>query len=136
MKYSQLNILQNSKPQFSIKPKRGFTIRNCDNCAEEYHADNRNLKRGWGKCCSKSCAAQLREKSKPDYSSTRVLRNNIKRENWNKNEYGEKFQGYTSEGYKIYEGVAYDEFGMPVYNVGIGEYDEGDSEYWNDKDYN
>jgi len=28
-----------------------------------------------------------------------------------------KFQGYTSEGYRIIDGVAYDEFDDPVYNV-------------------
>lgn len=36
--------------------------RNCDFCKKEYQADNRNLKRGWGLCCSKSCAAKKREK--------------------------------------------------------------------------
>lgn len=38
-------------------------LRNCDNCGCLYEADTRNLARGWGKCCSKSCAATLREKS-------------------------------------------------------------------------
>lgn len=28
-----------------------------------------------------------------------------------------KFQGYTSEGYRIWDGVAYDEWDSPVYNV-------------------
>lgn len=36
--------------------------RKCDNCGKEYNADSRNLKRGWGLCCSKSCAAKKREK--------------------------------------------------------------------------
>ena len=31
-----------------------YTKRNCDNCSTEYKADNRNLKRGWSLCCSKS----------------------------------------------------------------------------------
>jgi hypothetical protein len=35
----------------------GYTLRQCNNCKKEYLADNRNLKRGWGLCCSKSCAA-------------------------------------------------------------------------------
>jgi len=30
---------------------------------------------------------------------------------------GTKFQGYTSEGYRIIDGVAYDEFDDPVYSV-------------------
>mgnify|MGYP003609996268 CR=1 FL=1 len=28
----------------------------------------------------------------------------------------EKFQGYTSEGYRIWDGVAYDEYDEPIYN--------------------
>lgn len=56
--------------------------RNCDNCNEEYYADTRNLKRGWGLCCSKSCAASKREKSKPGYNSATVAKNNEKRANW------------------------------------------------------
>lgn len=61
--------------------------RKCDNCPKEYEADQRNLKRGWGLCCSKSCAAQKREKQKPGYDPKTVQANNIRRENWNeKNE--------------------------------------------------
>ena len=41
--------------------------RKCDNCGKEYNADTRNLRRGWGRCCCKSCAAQLREKKKERY---------------------------------------------------------------------
>ena len=58
------------------------TKRNCDNCNKEYLADNRNLRRGWGLCCSKSCAASKREKSKPSYNPARVKANNERRENW------------------------------------------------------
>lgn len=58
-------------------------IRNCDNCGKQYKADPRNLKRGWGKCCSKSCAAKKREKSRPDYDPLVVAQNNIRRERWN-----------------------------------------------------
>lgn len=43
----------------------GAIKRKCDNCGKEYNADIRNLRRGWGRCCCKSCAAQLREKKKP-----------------------------------------------------------------------
>lgn len=38
--------------------------KNCENCGRPYQADTRNLARGWGRCCSKSCAAVLREKEK------------------------------------------------------------------------
>lgn len=46
----------------------GAIKRKCDNCGKEYNADTRNLRRGWGRCCCKSCAAQLREKKKPGYN--------------------------------------------------------------------
>jgi hypothetical protein len=35
--------------------------RKCDYCGKEYEADNRNVKRVWGLCCSKPCAAKKRE---------------------------------------------------------------------------
>ena len=58
----------------------GYTKRNCDCCGKEYMADNRNLKRGWGLTCSKSCAAKKREMSKPSYNPERVALNNLKRQ--------------------------------------------------------
>lgn len=75
-----------------------YVKRNCDNCGKEYNADTRNLKRGWGKCCSKSCAAQLREKSKPGYNPERVKRNNIRRANWVENgkEFAARQRGFPS----------------------------------------
>ena len=57
--------------------------RKCDVCKSEYQADSRNLARGWGLCCSKSCAASKREKSKPNYSPIRVKKNNLRRITWN-----------------------------------------------------
>lgn len=57
----------------------GYTKRKCDICGKEYMADNRNLKRGWGLCCSKKCAAKKRERSRPDYDSEKVRYNNLKR---------------------------------------------------------
>jgi hypothetical protein len=134
-----------------------YTTRKCDCCGKEYKADTRNLNRGWGLCCSKSCAAKKREMAKPGYDPETVRKNNIRRANWNNPDFildniknrinlkrwGELapnvggsglISGMTSEGYRIMDGVAYDEFDEPVYDVGIGEYDEGDSEYWNSKD--
>jgi len=40
----------------------------------------------------------------------------------------------TSEGYIIKNGIAYNEFDEPMYNIGIDNYDEGDSEYWDNSD--
>lgn len=96
--------------------------RNCDNnsCKKEYEADENNLKRGWGLCCSKSCSAQKREKSKPNYNPKRVEANNIRRKEW-KHYYDKEtataVDGYTEEGYRVINGVAYNEWDEPVYNV-------------------
>lgn len=57
----------------------GYIKRKCDNCGKEYMADERNLKRGWGLCCSKKCAAKKREKSRPYYDPATVRYNNLKR---------------------------------------------------------
>lgn len=73
----------------------GKEKRNCDYCEKEYMADTRNLKRGWGLCCSKSCAANKREKSKPNYNPVRVAENNWKRENYGR-ELWAKRRGYPS----------------------------------------
>jgi hypothetical protein len=88
--------------------------RNCDNCKKEYEADERNLNRGWGLCCSKSCAASKREKSKPGYNPIRVARNNVRRVLWN------DFPPYKDsyETRREYE----------------ADYDPGDSEYWDNSD--
>lgn len=104
--------------------------RNCDTCGKEYTADIRAIKRGWGLCCSKSCAATKREKSKIGYNAARVEYNNRRRENWNKwildKSEGDiyhvvdsegKFKGRTSEGYRIFGNVAYDQWGDPVYEI-------------------
>ena len=58
--------------------------RKCDNCKSEYSAKNADVMRGWGLCCSKSCAANKREKLKPGYNKKTVYSNNIRRANWNK----------------------------------------------------
>lgn len=91
----------------------GYIKRTC-HCGKDYMADERNLKRGWGLSCSKSCAASKREKAKPGYNPERVSRNNEKRL------FGYSSGGYryTSEGYRVINGVAYDEWDEPVYNVG------------------
>lgn len=107
-------------------------IRKCDYCNKEYDADDRNIKRGWGLCCSKSCAASKREQSRSSYDPERVSANNLRRKNWNSNlldkDFGDKcfvddidkngeFRGRTSEGYRIYGNTAYDEWGEPIYRV-------------------
>lgn len=102
--------------------------RSCDYCRKEYLADSRNLNRGWGLCCSKSCAAHKREKSRPDYDPAGVAKNNIIRKKGrvlDENIYG-IFRGkYTSEGYKVYVNesgtyyTAVNDFDEPVYSGDI-----------------
>ena len=58
-------------------------LRKCDHCSNEYTARKADVKRGWGLCCTKSCAAKKREESKPSYNIDTVRRNNIRRANWN-----------------------------------------------------
>ena len=81
----------------------GYIKRKCNNCGKEYEADERNLKRGWGLCCSKSCAAKKREKSKPNYNKERVEANNMRRANWVENgkDHLSKERGYPD--FKTYE---------------------------------
>lgn len=46
-----MNLFNNAK--LSAKD---LNKRSCRFCNKLFIADNRNLKRGWGMCCSKSCA--------------------------------------------------------------------------------
>lgn len=39
-----------------------YVTRICKNCGNPFQADTRNIDRGWGLCCSKSCAAAYRQK--------------------------------------------------------------------------
>lgn len=81
--------------------------RTCDNCGKEYIADQRNISRGWGLCCSKSCAAAKREISKPTYNSNRVEFNNIRRSNWN----GSVFDWDEGKHPYSYDGANEDQWG-------------------------
>lgn len=47
--------------------KEQGTLRKCDNCGKEYLAITRQLKNGKTLCCSKSCAAQKRERDEKGY---------------------------------------------------------------------
>ena len=37
-------------------------LKKCHNCNKEFTPDKRNTNRGWGLCCSKSCAATYKNK--------------------------------------------------------------------------
>lgn len=96
--------------------------RKCDNCGKEYNAKEADVNRGWGLCCSKSCAASKREKNRPGYDPKTVEINNERRMNWHikdSNHYGDFTGKYTSEGYRIYGHTAINEFGEPVYDTSL-----------------
>jgi hypothetical protein len=44
------------------KAKAKKTTKSCQYCKVEFAPDKRNINRGWGLCCSKSCATSLRNK--------------------------------------------------------------------------
>lgn len=46
------------------KAKEKKTTKNCQNCGKEFKPDKRNVNRGWGLCCDKSCAASYKNKLK------------------------------------------------------------------------
>jgi hypothetical protein len=144
------SLFQNAKQNAThVSGGSGKVSRNCDNCGKLYDADKRNLNRGWGLCCSKSCAASNREKSRPDYDPATVARNNSIREGrmtdedfaslplqrqmyLNQKLHGAsapsvhsgsgRVTGRTSEGYRIMDGVAYNEWDEPMYDV--DDYDD------------
>lgn len=119
-----------------------YLKRDCDHCKAEYDADTRNLKRGWGLCCSKSCAAKKRESGKSGYNPEVVARNNrirsgkatinhirkatdVQKMHWNLAVWGRHapnivegdgvIEAISSEGYSVVNDVAYNEFGEAVY---------------------
>jgi len=105
---------QNAELQTQSAWANSYVVRHCDQCGKEYKADKRNLKRGWGLCCSKSCAAKKREMDRPGYNAERVRLNNVKREIWN-------FRFPDDNTKKA-----------PWHESGL---DDGDSEYWDNKDF-
>ncbi len=44
------------------KAKSVKKINTCQNCNKEFTPDKRNINRGWGLCCSKSCATSYRNR--------------------------------------------------------------------------
>ena len=93
--------------------------RNCDYCNKEYSARKADIERGWGLCCSKSCAASKREEAKPGYNKDTVAMNNIRREVWNSpdNPRSENFrEPLTDQEY-------YDATTHPFSSEGLGQWD-------------
>ena len=44
-----------------------LVIRKCPICGREFWAKESDIKRGWAKCCSKTCAAKYREQLKKSH---------------------------------------------------------------------
>jgi len=53
--------------------------RSCDICDKQYQAKQADLKRGWGLCCSKRCAAVKRERSTGNLGIYSTLTENKRR---------------------------------------------------------
>ena len=61
----EVKVVSTAKPV-----SRGGTVkRTCDNrgCGVVYEARQADLRRGWGRCCSKSCAASHKLRGNPDH---------------------------------------------------------------------
>jgi len=76
------------------------TKRNCDWCSIGYLADNRNLKRGWGLCCSKSCASKKREKKTGHFKT--LLQNKSNTNNYLSNIFSRKLRYAPDENFEKY----------------------------------
>lgn len=61
----EVSVVTSTKP----KSKGGTVRRKCDNqgCTVVYEARHADLKRGWGRCCSKSCAASHKLRCNPSH---------------------------------------------------------------------
>lgn len=94
--------------------------RSCDYCNKEYSARKADIDRGWGLCCSKSCAASKREEAKPGYNKATVAMNNIRREVWNSPD------NPRSENFREMSDDDYNETVHPFSTEGIGQ----DGEDW------
>jgi hypothetical protein len=71
--------------------------RNCEYCGVEYDADTRNLKRGWGLTCSKSCAAKKRAQDKLVVKPAAKAKSGI---TWNETAKSLPIRGTSVLGYK------------------------------------
>jgi hypothetical protein len=62
---TEVKVIQTAAP----KARKGYVRRTCDNrgCGIVYEARQADLKRGWGKCCSKSCAASHKLRCNPSH---------------------------------------------------------------------
>ena len=54
-----MDLFKNAKIKSKDSDKK-----ECLYCGDEFTPDLRNVKRGWGRCCSKSCAGSLKTKYK------------------------------------------------------------------------
>lgn len=61
----EVKVIPNAAPTV----KKGSVLRKCDNkgCTVVYEARQADLKRGWAKCCSKSCAASHKLRNNPSH---------------------------------------------------------------------
>ncbi|KKB61133.1 hypothetical protein WM40_25020 [Robbsia andropogonis] len=63
--HGRSTIVRATAPGVPPEPKRGTTATMRCHCGRHYEAREADLKRGWGKSCSKHCAAVRREFGRP-----------------------------------------------------------------------
>jgi len=68
----------------------GVIERTC-HCGKKFQAKEADVKRGWAKCCSKACAARMREQKTGNYKRFCALRDKAERLEFDQEVYGETF---------------------------------------------
>lgn len=56
-----------------FKRKKNFSKRKCEVCSKKFYAHNNDVKRGWGKFCSKDCANKAQSKNFGKENAKRYL---------------------------------------------------------------
>lgn len=99
-------------------------FRACDYCGNVYIVDKRNLNRGWGLCCSKSCAASKREFEKKSSKTKQAEQyDRIDNDNWT--DYTEYFIDDND-----FECTNDNSYGIHEYRAGCPQ-DCSSCDYWN-----
>ena len=63
-------------------------MKECLHCSRDFETNTADIKRGYGKFCTRTCSSKYRETKKKGYDPLKVARNNFKRDNWLEQKYG------------------------------------------------
>lgn len=81
-KYILVKKVKGQKFEYQVIDTESKAIVSKRTSARDYVACTADGSFYFGRCCCKSCAAQLREKKKPGYNPKRVAINNVRRQCW------------------------------------------------------